>query len=279
VEYAQFIDIVERAAGGLAPQTAERAAQATLETLAERLPEPAAQHLFKELPARMQPWVSGDSDAGAFDVDEFIGRVAHREAVDIETALDHARAVFFALGDAVGSDEVDHVAAVLPPTFELLVAEARHQGVRVLRADQFWRRVAQGLSVDVTVARRITSAVLETLAKRIAADQVLDLVAQLDPLLHPPLRAGLSVADPDTRRMSLGAFLRSVARRECIQVDSAGPYRDLVRHAHAVLDTLRAAIDEQLWDDVATELPTEYRNLMPVRSGLPANAGPSCYPA
>ena len=38
------------------------------------------------------------------------------------------------------------------------------------------------------MARQVTEAVLETLAERIAAGQVEDLMAQLDPPLHPPLR-------------------------------------------------------------------------------------------
>ena len=90
-----------RASGGLGHEAAERAAQATLQTLAERLPRGEAGHILRELPAEFVPWLHTETDAEAFDIDEFLDRVAQREDVDVETALLHARAVFFALGDAL----------------------------------------------------------------------------------------------------------------------------------------------------------------------------------
>jgi len=63
-----------------------------------------------------------------------------------------------------------------------------------MAADHFWGRVGQQLSIDQAAARLITEAVLETLAERIAAGKVEDLIPQLDPLLHPPLRRRVSTA-------------------------------------------------------------------------------------
>ena len=53
---------------------------------------------------------------------------------------------------------------------------------------------------------------LETLAERIAAGVVEDLVARLDPLLHPPLRRGIASSGPAARRMPLAEFLRPGGR-------------------------------------------------------------------
>src|SRR5215469_350442 len=266
MEYDEFIEVVDQASGDLNTVTAKQAAAATLQTLAERLPPSAAQHLFLELPDETKPWVSGASDAGAFDIDEFLGRIARREGVDVETALDHARAVFVALGDAISPEEVEHVAAALPGTFEPLVAEAQHRHLEVLRADLCWSRVAERLDVDQATARPITSAVLETLAERIGTGQVRNLMAHLDPLLHPPLRQGLSSAGPDARRMPLEVFLRRVGRREGLAVDDATLAGDVFGHAQAVLETLAEVVSTKEWNDVAAELPADYRRLIPIRS-------------
>ena len=267
MEYAEFIDEIRRESGEPDIGSAQLAAKATLQTLAERLPRSEARHLFLELPDETRPWLRGESDAGAFDIDEFLGRVARREGVDLETAFDHARTVFLALRDAVGPEEVGRVAAALPRTFEPLMAEAQHRSVKVMRADEFWTRVAARLGVDAATARPITTAVLETLAERIAADHVRDLMAQLDPLLHPPLRQGLSSAAPEARQMPLAVFLRRVGRLEGLAVDDAALVVDVFEHAHAVLETLAEAVSDEQWHDVATDLPAEYRGVMPRRPG------------
>jgi uncharacterized protein (DUF2267 family) len=267
MEYAEFIDEIRWESGEPDVGSAQLAAKATLQTLAERLPRSEAQHLFLELPDETKSWLRSDSDAGAFDIDEFLGRVARREGVDVETAFDHARAVFFALGDAVGPEEVGRVAAALPWTFEPLVAEAQHRSVKVMRADEFWSRVATRLGVDAATARPITSAVLETLAQRIAADHVRGVMTQLDPLLHPPLRQGLSSAAPEARQMPLAVFLRRVGRLEGLAVDDAALVVDVFEHAHAVFETLAEAVSDEEWHDVATDLPAEYRGVMPLRPG------------
>ena len=75
-----------------------------------------------------------------------------REETDVETALRHARAVFFALGDALSPEAVAHLAASLPQTFDPLVAEAQRRDLDIMPADQFWARVRQRLGVDDTTA-------------------------------------------------------------------------------------------------------------------------------
>ena len=74
-------------------------------------------------------------------------------------------------------EAVAHLAASLPQTFDPLVAEAQRRDLDIMPTDQFWARVRQRLDVDDTTARLATDAVLETLAERIAAGQVEDLIA------------------------------------------------------------------------------------------------------
>ena len=267
MEYQAIIEAIQRESGySLSSNAAERAAQAVLQTLAERLPPGEVRHVLEELPAQLKPWVYAEPHGRAFDIDEFLDRVAKREGTDIETAFRHARAVFAVLGSALSAQEVAHLAASLPRTFEPLVAEAQNRFTDLMPADQFWSRVGQRLSVDQATARRVTEAVLETLAERIAAGQVEDLIAQLDPLLHPPLRRGLSSAGPDARRMPLREFLRRVAVREGASIDEAGLWDQIFDHARAVFATLAEAVSQKEWFDVAAELPSEYHGLVPARS-------------
>jgi uncharacterized protein (DUF2267 family) len=262
MEYEEIIEQI-RQAGGLGSGAAEHAAQATLQTLAERLPRGEARHILAELPAELKSWIYTETDAKALDIDQFLEQEAHREGVDVETALRHARAVFFALGGALSPREVEHLAANLPETYEPLVAEAQRKYLDIIPADQFWTRVAQRTDTDLPGARQITGAVLETLAERIAAGQVEDLIAQLDPLLHPPLHRGLSTAGPDARRMPLAEFLRRIAGREGADVDEAGLFEETFEHARAVFATLADAVDPREWFDVLVELPQEYGGLIP----------------
>jgi uncharacterized protein (DUF2267 family) len=267
VEYQAMIEAIRHESGrSLSSDAAERVAQAVLQTLAERLPPGEVRHLLRELPAELKPWVYTETHGVAFDIDEFLDRAAKREGTDIETALQHARAVFAVLGRALSAQEVAHLAASLPQTFEPLVAEAQNRFADLMPADQFWSRVSQRLGVDRATARRVTEAVLETLAERIAAGQVEDLIAQLDPLLHPPLRRGLSSAGPDARRMPLREFLRRVAVREGVSIDEAGLWDQIFAHARAVLATLAEAVSQKEWFDVTAELPSEYHGLIPARS-------------
>jgi uncharacterized protein (DUF2267 family) len=266
MEYEEIVAVVRQASGGIGSEAADRALQATLQTLAERLPRGEARHIVQELPAELKPWIYTETDAEAFDIDEFLVRAAKREETDVETALRHARAVFFALGDALSPEAVAHLAASLPQTFDPLVAEAQRRDLDIMPADRFWARVRQRLGVDDTTARLATDAVLQTLAERIAAGQVEDLIAQLDPLLHLPLRRGAESARPGGRRMALEEFLRRVATREGADADEADLYEEIAEHARAVFATLAEAVSIKEWFDVIVELPEEYHGLFPPRS-------------
>jgi uncharacterized protein (DUF2267 family) len=275
MDYEQIIGVIGRAAGGLSTAEAEHAARATLQTLAASLPRTTAEDILRDLPAGLQPHGrSGGSGApgtagflsAAPDIDVFLAIVAGREDTDVETALRHARAVFFALGDALSPAAIASLAASLPSAFDPLVAEAQRRYLDIMPADQYYGRVAQRLGVDNGTARLVTDAVLETLAERIAAGQVADLIADLDPVLHVPLRRGMP-ATPPAKRMPLEEFLRRVATKEGIAESEAGLYEEIARHARAVFATLAEAVNDQDWLSVMVELPDEYRAIVPARAG------------
>jgi uncharacterized protein (DUF2267 family) len=193
MDHEAFIDVVSSGAA-LDRDGAERAARATLQTLAERIDRGEARDLAARLPAEVAPWIATTSPAEAFDVDEFVHRVARREGVDESTAYGHVRAVFDALARAVGPDELEDVAAQLPKDYAALLP--RGSDVEVVPADRFLAQVAERADVDLEGARRATAAVLETLAERIAGGEVRDLAGRRPPSpsarttrpLHPAWR-------------------------------------------------------------------------------------------
>jgi uncharacterized protein (DUF2267 family) len=265
MEYEEISGLIRRASGSLDSDEAARAAQATLETLAERLTPGEARHILQELPVEMRPWLYTETDAAAFGIDEFLQRVAVAEGTDLESALLRARAVFFALGDALSAEALARLAGSLSQSFDPLLAEAQHRYLDIMPADEFWGRVGQRLGDHGAPVRQVTEAVLETLAERIAAGQVEDLIAQLDPLLHPPLRRGIS-AEPPARQLTPEEFLRRVAAREGAGLDAPGLYDHIARHVRLVLATLAEAMSSNEWLDVVVQLPEDYRGLIPARS-------------
>jgi len=89
MDYERFITYVQRAAG-IGRDAPGNATRATLQTLAERISAAEARQLIDELPPRAGADGFTDGPAERFDVDEFLGRVAKREQVDLATAERHA---------------------------------------------------------------------------------------------------------------------------------------------------------------------------------------------
>jgi uncharacterized protein (DUF2267 family) len=82
MDTAQFLQSVELLAG-LNRDSARRAAQATLATLAERVGRPVATELAGGLPDELGAALTGGPDAAEpFDAEEFARRTAAREDVD-----------------------------------------------------------------------------------------------------------------------------------------------------------------------------------------------------
>ncbi|MET7752928.1 DUF2267 domain-containing protein [Micromonospora sp. NPDC005367] len=120
--------------------------------------------------------------------------------------------------------------------------------------DTFIDQVAHRTKVSSERAVALTSATLETLAERLTGGEVLDLAAQLPKPLQVVLKPSPRIEAAD--RFGAGEFIARVAFRA--DVDEAAA-RDAVR---AVLTTLREAITAGEFDDVMTQLPRDYREMV-----------------
>jgi uncharacterized protein (DUF2267 family) len=92
MDYDQFMSALHDAAG-LDRDGAERAAQATLRTLADRLSTEQAHRLVDLLPPELGPALFHFGLPEQPDVDAFLQRVADREGIDLPIARRHAALV------------------------------------------------------------------------------------------------------------------------------------------------------------------------------------------
>jgi uncharacterized protein (DUF2267 family) len=255
LDYAGFIETVASAAH-ISRDVAERAARATLRTLGERITRGEADDIAAQLPPEAAPYLESTArGAEAFDVDEFVRRVAERAAVGIPDAERLASAVFLALGRALSPDEMDDLAAQLPRDILRLLPAG--DAPSSAPASAFVERVAARAGLDHDLARRATDAVLETLAERIAGGEVDDLIAALPVELHPPLKRGKARTGGKATRMSLEEFVRRVAERE-------GAIRDdALNHARAVLTALRESVPDGEFYDITDQLPRDFDAVLP----------------
>lgn len=251
--YGEFIRTVQDAAD-LDREPAEQAAHVVLQTLAERLSGGEVRDLAEQLPPELAAWLATDGRAEPFDLDEFLRRVAEREQVDLKAAERHTRAVFLALGRTVSAEEIRDMASELPKSFVPLLP--RGERIEVMPADMLLDRVAERAGLGPDAALRATNAVLETLAERVSGGEVEDLIAQLPPELHEPLRRGDALSDGVARKMALEQFVRHVAEREGVAPVEAR------EHTRAVLATLREAVTPKEWLDMTSQLPDEYRGVL-----------------
>jgi uncharacterized protein (DUF2267 family) len=247
MDTVQFVTRVAQIAG-LDRATARRVCEAVLSTVAEHLTRGEAADVLKRLPAELQPYVYSPGSPPRFGVAEFIRRMAERTGSDREAAEQHAAAVFLVLREAIGDDEFADLAAQLPRGYAPLLS-----GRSVLDpAGELLKRVADRTGTTVEEAGRLTGAVLETLAQRIAPGDVDDLAARLPTRLHEPLRRGVRSPDP---RMGAAEFAVRVAERAGVGLERA------VRGIPAVFAVLRADVGEEFLD-ITVQLPEEYRPLL-----------------
>ncbi len=259
--YERFLTTVGEQTG-LDRDDSERAAMATLATLAERISKARADELAEDLPERLRFWLADAKEhAEAFHVEEFVRRVAEREETDAATGARHARAVFRALARVAPAYEINDLVDELPHEFEPLIGDvaaeimARAQPeVRTFGA--FLDRVRQRADLDRVEAERAADAVLETLAERLAAGEVEDLQAALPDLLREPLERGKAHVRGRPRRMSLDEFVDRVAQKQDISFDAA------FEHTRAVFATLAEALPPRELRDVLDELPRVYRDTL-----------------
>jgi uncharacterized protein (DUF2267 family) len=112
---------------GLDEDRARRATEAVLETLAERISSGEVADLISALPIQFHDALRRGDDlshgvARKMSLDEFVRRVAEREAVTPEETREHARAVFATLREAVPDKEFFDVTAQLPDNYTVLLA-------------------------------------------------------------------------------------------------------------------------------------------------------------
>jgi uncharacterized protein (DUF2267 family) len=256
MQYASLLSTVEQV-GDLTREEAERAIEATLRTLAERISGGEARDIAAFLPTEVRRLLTDTrEEAEPFGLDEFYRRVAEREGVDRRTAAAHARAVFVALGVAVAPGELRDMASQLPAEYEPLL-QAAGVGRRRAAGEPYdlTLRVAELGGLDREQARKATEAVLETLAVRISEGEVEDLQKELPRNLHPALERGLRESR-NARKMSVDEFLDHIAEREGIGREEA------LEHTRSVFAALRELITGKELSDMASQLPAEYAPLL-----------------
>ena len=129
MQYDEFIGQVQSRAHLASRGEAERAAEATLKTLAERVAGGEAHHLSDQLPEPLARHVEEATveRAEEFSLDEFFQRVAQKEGVEPADAAFHARAVLEVWQEAVTAGQVEDVRSQLPQEYAPLF-EAGSQG-------------------------------------------------------------------------------------------------------------------------------------------------------
>jgi uncharacterized protein (DUF2267 family) len=124
MKHDEFIKHVQSVAQLNSREEAERATQATLETLKERLVGDEAKDLAAQLPQQLGQYLRGREGQNGqhFTLEEFIQRVSEQEGVDPTTAVTHVRAVFSVLQQAVTPGEFDDVRVNLSDDYAELFA-------------------------------------------------------------------------------------------------------------------------------------------------------------
>ncbi|MDT4932738.1 MAG: hypothetical protein QOK11_630 [Pseudonocardiales bacterium] len=249
MDYEQFIKTVQDVLG-MDRDGAERATQATLRTLADRLSTDQARHLVELLPPELGPALFHFGPPARLDVDAFLQRVSEREGVDLPIARRHAALVLAAFARAIGPDEFDRIAATFPKDFTPLLP--RGPDIEPPPFEAIVTKVAQRAGLDHEGARASVDAVLLTLAEHIAPGEIDDLIARLPVELHPLLKEARARHSGRASHPSLDEFVERVAQREGIDAAEAAG------HARAVLTTLREAVGDDEFFDVTVQLPPEF---------------------
>jgi uncharacterized protein (DUF2267 family) len=126
VDAGAFLALVAERAG-LDRDRARRAAEAVLETLAERIAGGEVDDLIEHLPLELHPALRRGRDARGgqaprLGLSAFVHRVAERERVADADAAAHARAVLWALHETVGDAEFRDVTSQLPEDYVRVLA-------------------------------------------------------------------------------------------------------------------------------------------------------------
>jgi len=140
MRYEEFTGQVQARAGLGSRQAAERVVRATLETVAERIPDGVAAHLAAQLPEEaadpLARVVAADETSPhrraesrtrgePFGLSVFAGRIAWRARVPEDTALREASAVLEVLDAAVAPELMRKLEDVLPDDIRAVLPSGR----------------------------------------------------------------------------------------------------------------------------------------------------------
>lgn len=128
-----------------------------------------------------------------------------------------------------------------------------------MKYESFLASVSRRASASAQKAEAYTLATLRTLAERLTAGEALDLAAQLP----KPMQAALRPPTESAQRFGAEEFVRRVADRSGLGQAQA---KDGVR---VVFATLREAVSSGEFDDVASQLPRDFDDLVDL---VPASA-------
>jgi uncharacterized protein (DUF2267 family) len=118
--------------------------------------------------------------------------------------------------------------------------------------ETFTRTAADRAGLPVDTVERVEHATLRTLADRISGGEAQDLASQLPSRLQADLRP----AHEEAEAFGVDEFVRRVAER-----GDVGP-EEARTGTVAVLTTVREAVTPGEFDDVVSQLPQEYRELV-----------------
>ena len=117
MKHDEFISNVRKLADLQSNDEAERAIQATFETLRERLAGSEPNNLADQLPPEIADPLRGEGGRDNFSLEEFYQRVGEKEGVDQDAATQHTRAVASVLQEAVTTGEMDDIRDQLKPEY------------------------------------------------------------------------------------------------------------------------------------------------------------------
>ncbi|WP_206601648.1 DUF2267 domain-containing protein [Mycobacterium paraense] len=130
-----------------------------------------------------------------------------------------------------------------------------HMGSRThggkMRYEEFISSVAERSGLFEGDAVAVTRATLTTLAERISGGEARDLAAQLP----SPLQDALLPTDEEAEAFSFDEFVNRVAERSGRDTEAAEAA------VNAVMATIRDAVTEGEFDNLLSQLPTEFQRL------------------
>lgn len=127
---------------------------------------------------------------------------------------------------------------------------------------EFIDAVASRVGVSPEQATTLSRATLETLAERLSGGEARDLASQLPKGLQECVRKPREAAE----RFGLAEFIRRVSLRAGVDIALASDA------TQAVLTTTRESVTEGEFEDVMSQLPKEFGEIVPpmgVRAGVP----------